>query len=151
MTALLPFIDGIDIKGIMQLRKNEEDSFILFRKAFYDVIKNHIIKSSGEFTDKDAMEIYSEFIQPELSKLNRTVKNAEKSLSKGVIRKIASLTGALSFGFFSGYIPNLPAVIGPLFNQFVNFQEWLMNQSDSEETIKGENMYFLWKVNQSIK
>lgn len=151
MTTLLPFIDGVNSSEIMKLRQNDGDSFILFRKELNDIIKKYIIKSPEDFTDRSAMEIYSEFIEPELSKLNRTVKNAENSLSKGIVRKIASLTGALSFGFFTGYLPNLPAVISPLFNQIVNLQEWMMSQSDTEETIKSENMYFLWKVKQTIK
>lgn len=151
MTTMLPFIQGLSVKQVIDLRKNEEESFILFRKAFNDAIRTNLAKSAGGFTEKNALEIYSEFIQPELAKLDRTFKNAERILSKGIIRKLVSLTGALSFGFFQGFIPKLSTVAGPLLTQISGLQEWAMTQSDSEETIRNENMYFLWKVMQKTK
>jgi len=83
---------------------------------------------------------------PEIAKLDRIIKTAERSFQKGARRKIAALVGALSFGFYSGCISNFPSIAGPLFSASISLQDWLMSDSDIEEKIKLENMYFLWKV-----
>lgn len=153
ISTLVPFANDIDIADLLKLRNREYESFIMFRKAMNDAIttcKNW----NGSFTDQNAKEIYSDIIRPQLAKLDMKVKTAKKDLVKSSYRKGLAWTATISFGIYSGFIPsNLAAAATVLgFSKVAaDFLETAMNKADSEDNIRNEDMYFLWKVRQLKK
>lgn len=106
------------------------------------------------FTEQDAREIYSDIINPQLTKLDLKVKSAKRDLLKLSYRKGLAWTATISFGIYSGFIPsNLAAAATALgFSKVAaDFLEMAMNKSDSEDNIRNDDMYFLWKVRQLSK
>ncbi|UCB56676.1 MAG: hypothetical protein JSV30_05580 [Candidatus Omnitrophota bacterium] len=153
MTCLVPFIEDIDPLEILKLRAGEEESFILFRNVLNKAI-NEYRKSGKNFSKRDAQAIFQDIIRPKLSLLDTRIKSAQRSLIKGVRREIIAWTGAISFGMYSGLLPDgliaAASALG-LVKIIAELTKRTMAKSDLEETIRSQDLYFLWKVRQRQK
>lgn len=153
LNCLLPFIDDIPPIDLLKLRKNEEDSFILFRSALSKAIEEY--KENGHsFTERDAQMVYADIIQPELAKLESKVKRAKRHFHNDSRRKIIGWAGALSVGFYAGLFTSNPITGSIAFGVTKAASELLENlmaNSDAEESIKDDELYFLWKVKQLVQ
>ncbi|MFZ5858837.1 MAG: hypothetical protein ACOYZ6_18575 [Chloroflexota bacterium] len=150
LTCLVPFIQNIDPHKLITLREKEEESFILFRDGLNKAISEHQ-KQKTNFTTRDAQEIYSEFVQPQLAHLDATVKSAKRNLIKGTSIKVLSWAGAISFGLYTGFLPSSVAAMASalgLTKIIADLASDVLKNSNQEDQIRSENMYFLWKVKQ---
>lgn len=153
LTCLVPIAENVSLKDLIHLRNNEEDSFILFRNALGKAVDEYI-KNNREFTERDAKQIYGEILQPQLAKLNTTVKNAKKHFVQNTSAKVVSWVGAISLGIYAGFLPTeLAAAAGALglVPLIANVTNEILSQKNSEEQIRKEDVYFLWKVSQKGK
>ena len=153
ITTLVPFIGDVGINDLITLREREYESFVMFRRSVNEAIG--ACKGWNEsFTDQNATEIYSDIIMPQLARLDLKVKSAKRDLVKTSYRKSLAWVATLSFGIYSGFIPsNLAAAATALgFTKVAaDFLEMAMNKGDIEESIRNDDMYFLWKVRQLKK
>lgn len=150
LTALVPFLNDIKITELIELRRREQDSFVLFRQSLNRAIDEY--KKSGEqFTAATAKEIFSDIISPQMARLDQKIGAAKRDLVKSTRRKALGWAGALSFGIYSGFIPAELAAAATalgLSKVVADILEMAMTKSDKQETIKNEEMYFLWRVRQ---
>jgi hypothetical protein len=151
LTCVVPFLNEFTPTELLKMRNAEEDSFIIFRSA--------LAKAADEYTGRvdsfnpaDAKALYLDVIEPELAKLTLKVKSARRSMIKSARRSILGWTAAISFGIYYGILPSsirqLAEFLG-LTKIGADIATKMMDQSDGEELIKPESMYFLWKVKQA--
>jgi len=148
LTSEVPFLNNVNLKDLIKLREKEEASFVLFRHALIQTISEFKAKR-GSLTAQDAKEIYSDVLQPRLAKLDRTVKSAMQSLRVKPLRSVIAAAGVISFGAFMGF---LSTEVKPIIQALgasvggVNFIKNLLSIGDTEDAIKTDSMYFLWRV-----
>ncbi len=150
LTALVPFISDISVADLLELRNREDEAFQQFRQALNAAVDAVREERSG-LTERDARTIYSDLIAPQLSRLDARVKQGQRGLIKMSRRKAIAWSAAISFGAYTGLGPAglaaAAAALG-LTKILAEFAEKAMSQSDTEESIAHEDMYFLWKVRQ---
>ena len=148
LTCLVPFIDSVDISSLIRLRQHEQEAFILFRAALTKAIDEY--KSHGHaFTERDAQAVYADIIQPRLATLDAKIRAAKRSFFKEGVRKVLSWAGSISVGIYTGIFTASPLAGAAAFGVTKAGAELLesgMAKSDVKETIKQDDMYFLWKV-----
>lgn len=153
LSCTMPFIDSVDPKELICLRKAEEESFILFRSSLSKAINEY--QGVGEtFSERDALAIYADIVQPHLAELDKKVKKAKHHFFKGTRRKITGWVGALSVGMYTGFITANALTGAAAFGAVKAGSElidWLMSESDAEEEIKDDSFYFLWKAKKLSK
>ncbi len=151
LTCVVPFADELTAKELLALRDEEGDSFVLFRTALAKAADN--VKSEGLSVKRSEVEqLYSDVVEPELAKLNIVMARARRGMVKSARRSIMGWTAAISFGVYYGLVPetlrDAAKALG-LTKAAADILTKLMNDSDGEETIRGESMYFLWKVKEA--
>lgn len=153
LKCLVPFLGNVTPAELLELRKNEEESFVLFRNSLSKAVEEY--RENGQtFTDRDAQILYSDVVMPNLAALEAKVKKAKRHFMKGSRRKIMGWVGALSAGFYIGSFTADPVAGGVTFGAVKAASELIdnvMTQSDSEESIKDDELYFLWKVKKLSK
>lgn len=148
LTSMVPFIDELEIKDLIKLRKREEEAFIQYRSALNEAIDEFRLNKSG-FTENDARSLYSDVIAPRLSALEQRTQHAKRDLLSKGYRPLIAVTAAISFGLYTGFIPaeiaEIAKVIG-FTKVAADILEKIMAFGDAEKTIKSDELYFLWKV-----
>lgn len=153
ITTFVPYINDLSISDVIKIRERENESFIMFRNSLGNAVDEYK-KNKDNITEEDAMAIYNDLILPKITKLDLSVNKAKRKFTKSVGRKVASCVGAISFGIYSGFfksdIINIAASLG-LAKIVADLLEHTMEKSDSEESVKSEDIYFLWKVRELSK
>jgi hypothetical protein len=153
LSCMMPFIQGISPSKLLELREKEGETFILFRQGLNTAVKEYE-NQKGNFTKKDAKAIYSEYLEPQLIRIDQKVKQAKRHLIKGVGVKVLSYASAISLGIYTGFLQrdlvSIASALG-LANILAELTQGVLNDSDTEEPIRNESMYFLWKVRQQSK
>lgn len=153
LTSVVPFIDGASFKDLIKIRHGEAEAFISYRQSLSKAIDEYK-QHQKSLTEKEAKELYSEFIRPELAKLDKKVKAAKKHIVKKATRSVVSLGAALSFGIYTGFLPqqllSAAASIGVV-HEFRSLVKSGLEAMDKDAVIRNENLYFLWKVREATK
>lgn len=143
----LPVINDVPLHSLLELRKNDYDSFICYRNSINRLIQDYFVNKSN-LSPSLAQEIYAELIQPELSKINMKVKSFQDFQLKKAKRDILISTGLLSFGICSTFImPNLalPTILASGAEAIMSVKA-LHSSFQVPSEIKSNNLYFLWKL-----
>lgn len=153
LSSIVPFAEDVPIKDVLILRKREKEAFISFRNAFNEAI-DEFRRSGDSFDEHDAKELYADVINPKLVNLDKKIKAAKKDLIKKPFRSLTSIVGVISFGLLTGIIPPDIAAIAKAIG-LVKFGSDTIQQTmalgDSENKIKSDNFYFLWKIREKTK
>lgn len=150
LTTLVPFLDGLDAQQLLKIRESEADSFLLFRQALNRVIDEASSKDD-DFTERKARELYGDELEPSLARLDLKLRSAQRGFMKTTGRKVTALAGAITFGLFSGMIPaslGAAAKVLGLTKILSDLGESALQAQGDEDTIRSDEMYFLWKVRQ---
>ncbi len=148
LTALVPFAQDVAISDLLKLREREGNSFQVFRQYLTKVI-DEVRTVRGEFSEKDARQLYFDMLAPALAGLNTKVEEAQRDLKRTVMRRSVTWIGAISFGLFTGVLPaEFGALAGALgiVNVLQETGEMLINKADTTKGLKTDPLYFLWKV-----
>ena len=109
------------------------------------------MKSTDKLTPRIARDIYQDIIRPKLATLDQKIKKAQQKLIKGTVYKAVSWTAAITFGLYTGILPeSLVEAAGALgmTKVLADTIEGILGSANSEEGIQTSDMYFLWKVKQ---
>jgi len=148
LTCIVPFLDNVALPDILKLRANEGDAFQRFRKAL-DVSIDQYSSNGDKFTERDAAQLYSDVLAPELSKLNQQVSAAQKRLRKTAITKASAWAGVIGFGSYMGLVPSdliAAAQALGLTKIAADILEAFGAENSAKDVVRSEDMYFLWKL-----
>lgn len=141
----LPTIQSKNLDEILKLRDRELEAFHVYRDKL-----NKMIKSSGNWKESEVSEIFRDQILPEINIIEKKVKDW-KTKARGNLRdKVIIGSGALSFGLYSGVLPNdfshLFAAAGggaALVSAVIDLTKTLKGKEEA----RGNEFYFLWQAN----
>jgi len=153
LTAIVPFLEELDVRDLLELRTKEADSFILFRGALSKAISD-TSANGADFTEERARQIYGDVLAPQLAGLDLKMAGARRAFRKTTGRRIVGWVGAISFGAFTGILPaGLVAAAQALglTKVLADSTEAAMTLSDAEESIRSDEMYFLWRLRKLAK
>jgi len=153
LTCLVPFAKELNPLEILKLRNEDEDAFILFKASLADAV-NEYKKNYGTFSESDAKALYCDVIRPKLCQLEARIQKSRRMLIKGTTRKVLAWTAAISAGLYFGFLPQglrAAATALGLTKILADLTEYAMTKSDIKESIRDQDMYFLWKIKQKIQ
>lgn len=148
LSAIVPFAGDVPVSWLSKLRERESDSFIQFRSALSKSIEV-VSKHKDNFTVRDAKLLYADVIAPEISRLEKKVKEAKRDLVMKPLSSAVGTVAVIGFGAYTGMIPaeisELARVFG-LTQTIFNTVSKIAELSDINKSIRPEEYYFLWKV-----
>jgi hypothetical protein len=153
LSSIVPFVRDLDPYSLLELRKREEEAFVVFRSALSQVV-DEFRASRSDFTEKHARQLYSEALAPKLAKLDQKITEGKKGLVSSALLKPAAWVGSITFGQYLGFTPDglraAAASLG-LARPMAEYLEKLLPQLNPEAAIRNDEMYFLWKVRQASR
>jgi hypothetical protein len=133
---------------LIRVREREEEAFITYRYALNKAIGE--FRASGDtFSERDARALYSDIIAPKLTALNQKVNQAKRDLKTKASRSFIALAGVITFGVYTGIIPPEYKALATALGFTKTVQDILGNilpLGDAKNSIRNEELYFLWKV-----
>jgi hypothetical protein len=96
----LPFVDDVPIERILKVRQQEGEAFLVYRDAV-----RKLLSAADAKTSKELREAFDDEIRPELNKIDLTLKNTRKALSRGTLVDAAIVFASVSIAAFSGLLP----------------------------------------------
>jgi hypothetical protein len=148
MVQSLPVVLNADYESLIQFRKNEYEAFLVYRDTLQALIKQ---KSGGVNAYWD--EIFRDTVKPEINKMNFALKNSKSIFKRKGIGEIAIGAGLLSFGLFSGLLPNDSTELIKILGGCEFIKGVIENLSSARSTpldIKNNKFYFIWKLQTKI-
>lgn len=149
LTSVIPFLDDVEPTALAALRKAEPESFVAYRKALASALSSVKSNPASKFTAADARAIYGDIIEPELTGLQKRVKEARRKAIRTAVRSAVGWGAALSFGLYSGIVPaELAGAVkalglSKLFADAVSHTGAIKDAGDSA---REESFYFLWRA-----
>jgi len=139
----LPFLPDISFDKLLKLRKKEGEAFQLYRSSLTNFLAN--IKSK----DYDLKQAFQDEIQPEINKINITLKNSKKLILTDIGKDLLVGSTFVSVGLFSHFLPpNAAQLIAGLGG--INFLDKMGTNIKKISTIKSEarnnKYFFVWKL-----
>jgi hypothetical protein len=153
LTSLVPFLGEVPAASVLKLRQREEESFLTYRQALNKAIDD-VRAQRSDLSERDARLIYADVVAPELARMDRAVKTARRDILKDVGRSIAGWSAAISFGMYTGLLPEqllLAAKALGLTKVLADIGAAIGRLASPEDVIRKENLFFLWKVRQLSK
>lgn len=144
MIHSLPVVLNADFDSLIKFRENEFEAFLVYRDALKDLIK----QKNSDF-DNNWDEIFKDTVQPEINRMNLTIKNSKSIFNRKGVSEIAIGTGLLSFGLFSGLLPNDSTELINVLGGCEFIKGVIENLSSARSTpidIKNNRFYFIWKL-----
>ena len=150
LTSIVPFIGGVSPAAVVQLRQREEEAFLTYRQALNKAIDD-VRAEHADLKESHARAIYSDIVAPELARLDRAVRTARRDLLKDLGRSVVAWTGAISFGMYTGLLPDqllgAAKVLGAT-KILADLSTAMAKLISPRDGIKREDLYFLWRVRQ---
>jgi len=149
LTSIIPFLDDVEPSALAALRKAEPDSFIAFRRALSRALSSVKNSPASKFTAADARAIYGDIIEPELTGLQKRVKEARRRAVRTAVRSAVGWGAALSFGLYSGIVPaELAGAVKALglTKLFADAISHAGAVKDASGSTREESFYFLWRA-----
>lgn len=149
LTHEVPFIHNVSMDALMDLRRNEFDSFQIYRQALKKVVDN----SAGLDSSK-IKEAFDDIAKKELLKMDLVVSKNKKNLAKNSLRELVIGSAVVTGGLFTHVIsPEIGAAISMLggakyLHQFATKTAQII---DEPIELSKNDMYFLWKVKELVR
>lgn len=148
----LPIFQNVPLDILLNIRQNEKETFFSYRKALNSILKQHVFQNKP-ISSRDAQQIYSDVIYPEVKQLNNKVSSIRKSSLTKSLKPLVVSIGALTFGLFSSSIS--PAFLSALYGLGLmaayDSAKYISTIIQPDKKIRNENFYFLWKVYKKSK
>lgn len=145
---IIPYAEQISVSKLLKLREREGESFIGFRKAL-DKSVSEAFQLKSSFNEKDARDLFSDMIEPQLAQLELKTKLATRDLMKNPLKVMAGMGAVIGVGAYTGLLSGDLATavealgLGKIVYDGVTSTIDLM---DVTKEIKQEDYYYLWKM-----
>lgn len=140
----LPVIGGIELRELLKVRRDNGDSFQVYRDA--------LSKAINDVKDDDPRKMnqaFRDIVKPEIHRVNAALGSARKILLKDVLVSTAVATGVVGVGLFAGILPqNIGQIVAALggYHFFQGAGSKLAGFVLEPPSLKENSFYFLWKV-----
>jgi len=100
LSHVIPVIGDLSLRGVVALRKKEPDAFARYRDALTK-ITDEFLKDRKRITKKDAAEIYHDYIESEVRRIQQAITSKRKSAAKQFVAGAAGLFASVAIGAFA--------------------------------------------------
>ncbi len=153
LTHSIPLLEDLPIKTVLKVRATEPDAFIQYRAAVGKIVSEYI-KERKVVGKKEAQEIYSDILLPEVLKLNSEARAARRAALKKAAAKTLIAAGVVGVGVFGGFLPaqlaDLIKTIGGL-GLVRELGEAFASIEKNPSQIRNNNFYFLLRLSQEAR
>ncbi|MFY0571050.1 hypothetical protein ACN28E_45475 [Archangium lansingense] len=152
LTAAIPFLHSVPVPKLLELRRKEQDAFLMFRSSVLEAA-NEVRGSSVGFTENHARQLYGDVLQPGLARLEERVRAARREPLLAAAKSAAGVSLALSFGLYFGLIPaELQAALNALGVLKVagDVAAKAGDAVSPARAIRSESLYFLWRAKRLV-
>lgn len=152
LNARLPVLTDLPLATVLKIRKNDYESFRLYRSALREVIAKHV-KPNQVMSVREASQVYEDVIAPQLTKLELDVKAKRRSITKRSMAKTVVPVAMLSLGVISGLVPQELAEIFKWGGIALSGQiaEALASIEKHPSELRSHNFYFLYRLSAASK
>ncbi|NDJ56707.1 hypothetical protein GWD52_06795 [Enterobacteriaceae bacterium 4M9] len=140
----LPTIQSRDPLEIINLRKNEEEAFKVYRDKLHKIILDAPKQNPEKFP-----EIFRDTVLPEINLINKKIKDFQIKKRSNLRDKIIFGSGALAFGLYSGVLPsNLGSILAAIgggsaiVSSMIDYKSAFLSKNE----IRSSDYYFLWQL-----
>ena len=150
LTHVVPLLDDLPIRTILRVRADEHDAFIQYRAALNKIVSDYI-KQRKVVGRKEAKEIYSDILLPEVLKLSTEARAVRRSTIKRATMKTLIAAGVIGVGVFGGFLPaQLADVIKAVGGVGLarELGEAFSSIEKNPTQIRNNNFYFLLRLSQ---
>lgn len=150
----LAFVDQVPLDRILKLRKDEGESFLVYRDAVREVLSSGQGKSSTELR-----ELFDDTVRPELNKIDLTVKNARKRMATSTLIDLTIAFASVSIAAFSGLLPAKLGIPKEILDVGAALGGWkgatslasnIAQIRSTPKEVTDSKYAFLWKMRQDV-
>jgi hypothetical protein len=146
ITHVIPLMGEVSLAKAVRIRKQEPDSFLVYRRALSEVFKESL--QSGEvLTERRASAIVSDILEPELAKLRELSRDTRTNATKKAALRLAFAGAILALGFFRGLLPAEFSALGSA-AAISGLVESLGELRVSSTATRNQNFHFLLRLTQ---
>jgi hypothetical protein len=145
----LPFIENAPLELLVRLRKQESESFVVYRESLTKVVKDITNETKAEVFKKMIKEVVS----PQLQKLDQIFRNHRDEFNIRGERKVIFSSLLLTAGIFANQIAGIDIKTFLALGGAHKLAEMYGDFSEARTTpqmIKNSDYYFLWKLKKDI-
>lgn len=139
----VPFLPATSLSDLIKLRTNEGEAFELYRSSLTKFLASITVK------DYNLKEAFRDEIEPELNKINQTIKKNRKSILNDLVKDTLVGSTFVSIGLFTNFLPQAAGAIVTGVGG-INYLDKFGNNIKKLSTIKSEvrenKYYFIWKL-----
>ena len=152
MTSLghnVPLFSNAPLTKLLELRASEQDAFIRYRATINEIVRRKSSDNVG-LSDRQLAEIYADEVAPRIAEMNDVSKSVLRKDLKKLSLKAIGTSVAVTIGLLAGILPSelKPLLIAAggagLVKDFIDI---LGNRQIVSEELRGNNLYFLLKLN----
>jgi hypothetical protein len=150
LTHTIPLFMDLPLATVMRIRKEDYAAFESYRATLSHIVKTHIA-GSDNLNAKQAKELYSDALEPELLKLEQHAENERKGSVKRSIFEAGATAGVIALGAYTGLLPNhlteLCAAVGGI-KLVSDVAKSLITIQKNPNEVRNSNLYFLLRLRQ---
>lgn len=153
LTHSVPLLSEVPIQTVLKVRSEEADAFRQYRAAISKIVGEYI-RQRKTVGRREAKDIYSDVLRPELMKLNSEAKAVRRTAIKKAVAKTLIAGGVVGLGVFGGLLPtalsDLAKAVGGV-GLVRELGEALSAIEKNPAQIRNNNMYFLLRLAQETE
>lgn len=104
LSHAVPLLTEVPLAVLVRLRRQQRDSFLRYRDAVERMI-NDVLRKRKKITRKEAVEIYSVYIEPELRRMRKDAAAFKRTQRNRILAGASTLAAVVAIGAFGGSIP----------------------------------------------
>ncbi len=150
LTHEVPLLADIPMRTVLRVRSEEPEAFLQYRAAMDSIVSGYI-KRRRVVGRKEAREIYSDILRPEILRLDSQAKAIRRATIRKATAKAVVAAGVVGLGIFGGFLPTqmaeiIKAVGGVSLLRELGEAFAAVEKNPAE--IKNSNFYFLLRLAQ---
>jgi histone H3/H4 len=135
---------------VMRIRKENYAAFDSYRVALSKILTEHV-GSGAQLSAREAHELYSDVLEPQLVSLEQQAKNEYGHDRRKTVMKYVAMAGAVGIGAYTGLLPThiteLCAAVGG-FKLVETIAESIASVQKNPTAVRNSNLYFLLRLRQ---
>jgi hypothetical protein len=140
-------IDDIPIAELVDLRRKEQDRFVLFRQALSEAIRERSVVAEGTSASDVAEEIERDVIQPALAAIRLRLTETVNVLN----RRHYMSAAVAAFGTVCGALGVDPLAVGATVTAIAGGSASEVKAIEDRAEVARDPMYFLWQASQASR
>ncbi|TGV17306.1 hypothetical protein E5N72_18955 [Pseudoalteromonas sp. MEBiC 03607] len=150
---IIPYAEQLSVDNLLLLREREPESFIQFRGAIEKSVSEAISLNKG-FSVRDARELFSDTIAPNIAKIEQSTKIATFDLIKKPLIASVGIGAVLGVGAYTGLLTGDLSVAAKALGLGKIVYDGVTSSVEGIDALKERKQadyYFLWRMQRLAK